>query len=165
MYVFRILDVTDDFRVPIFYVEPLSSFSTPCIHSFHSSNSVFVSSISLVAPVPALKWSLNQTYVGNCPLSEVYLIYTTFRELALLPCLGNCLSCHWHFIIINWPFGCWCSTLKWRIELQTTVGIEPGTFRMLGLYANHQTIGILGEMKTKHVSNVRVSQTMDCRTQ
>jgi hypothetical protein len=30
--------------------------------------------------------------VGLCPLSEVYLIYTTFRELVLLPSSGYLLS-------------------------------------------------------------------------
>jgi len=31
-------------------------------------------------------------YVGNCPLSEVCLMYTTFRELVLLPNSGHWLS-------------------------------------------------------------------------
>jgi hypothetical protein len=36
-----------------------------------------------------------ENYVGHCPLSEVYLIYTTFRELALLPSSGWLVGCHY----------------------------------------------------------------------
>jgi hypothetical protein len=38
----------------------------------------------LVSLFPATCLSLQKNYVGHCPLSEVYLIYTTFWELALL---------------------------------------------------------------------------------
>lgn len=33
--------------------------------------------------------SLDNCYVGHCPLSEVYFIYPTFRELVLLPFSGD----------------------------------------------------------------------------
>jgi hypothetical protein len=35
---------------------------------------------------------LQKHYVGHCPLSEVQLIYTTFREFPLLPSSGDWLS-------------------------------------------------------------------------
>jgi hypothetical protein len=34
-------------------------------------------------------FTLQKPYVGRCPLFEVYFIYTTFRELAVLPSLGD----------------------------------------------------------------------------
>jgi len=34
--------------------------------------------------------SLHCYYIGHCPLSEVYLIYTTFQGLAVLPSSGDC---------------------------------------------------------------------------
>jgi hypothetical protein len=42
---------------------------------------------------------------GYCPLSEVYLIYTTFRELALLQQNGDWLSLYWHFFLFLFIFG------------------------------------------------------------
>jgi hypothetical protein len=37
-----------------------------------------------------------EQYVGHCPLSEVYLIYPTFRELAVLLSTGDWVVLHCH---------------------------------------------------------------------
>jgi hypothetical protein len=33
--------------------------------------------------------SLDHNYVGHCKLSEVHLLYTTFRDLAIVPSSGK----------------------------------------------------------------------------
>jgi hypothetical protein len=38
--------------------------------------------------------SLHHSYVGRCPLSEVYVIYAPFRVLSLLTYSGDCLYIH-----------------------------------------------------------------------
>jgi hypothetical protein len=39
-------------------------------------------------------------------------------------------------------YFCFIIIIKNLIELVTTVGIQPGTFRMQGLYANHLSTGV-----------------------
>jgi hypothetical protein len=39
--------------------------------------------------------------LDNCPLSEVYLIHATFRELALLPFSGDCQYIDTFFRIVS----------------------------------------------------------------
>jgi hypothetical protein len=55
--------------------------------------------------------SLQEHYVGYCPLSKGYLIFPTFRELALLPSSGEWLQFVFVLVVI-------------------TVGIKAETFRM-----------------------------------
>jgi hypothetical protein len=49
--------------------------------------------------------SLYKYYVQHCPLSEVYLIYMMFQELAVLPSPADLLSLYWEFSVTFYITG------------------------------------------------------------
>jgi hypothetical protein len=66
-----------------------------------------------------IKWVY---YVWHCPLFEVYLIYTTFREMVLLPSSGDWL-CHTDSFF--YPFYIICDTGRnWTRELLNTRPVQ-----------------------------------------
>jgi hypothetical protein len=54
------------------------------LHSYFMSHEMFMTVANSLHPY---------YYVGHCPPEDVYLIYTTFRNLFLLPSSGDC--CHY----------------------------------------------------------------------